>query len=821
MIRCARFAVCFILLAALSARAQLPTLEPLVSGLSQPVFLTHAHDGSNRKFIVEQAGRILVMQPGSSATSLYLDIRTLVVSGGEQGLLGLTFHPQYATNGRFFVNYTRQPDGATVVAEYRVSTANPNLADPSSAVVLLVIPQPFVNHNGGMIEFGPDNYLYIGMGDGGSSNDPNNFAQDVNQLLGKFLRIDVDHPSSPTVRYSAPSTNPFFGSVAGRDEIFATGIRNPWRFSFDRVNGRLYAGDVGQGAREEIDIVIRGGNYGWRVLEGTVCTGLGPASCDLNAVRPIVEYFNGQAGRCAVTGGYVYRGTRQSLPFGAYVFGDYCSGEIYMIDDGVTSLLLDTNLNISSFGEDESGEIYVVHIGGSVSRIAGPPSPGVTQRRYLIPNRGGVFLPANGVENSLLSTGYARITADSNDAPPNGLEILSLRKNGVRISEMTIPATPLVQSGRIFALVSGSITTGLAIANPNAFSVNVDFHFTNPAGQDFGHGTTTIPDHGQIAALLNQSPFNGGSAINGTLTFRASGLVAATAIRSVSNDRSESLLSTLPVVPINATVLNGTLFPFWVDGQGWRSEFVLVNPSDVLVSGVINLVGTAGQTLDTLTYSILPRSSTRVFPATSPTLRSGYARMTATGGPLPSGVGVVSWSTGAGLVTETAIPAIAPGFEFRGYAEFSSVASTGLALSNLFGGDATVTVELRNLDGTLRDREDIDLPPSGHRALFLDEISGITSDPPFLGIIRVSSDTPIAVTTVRVRVNERGDYVINGVAPVNVADPVVASELFFPHLAVGGGFDMQYVLINPQNGADSGTMRFFAPDGNALPLRIP
>ena len=398
MIRCARFAVCFILLAALSARAQLPTLEPLVSGLSQPVFLTHAHDGSNRKFIVEQAGRILVMQPGSSATALYLDIRTLVVSGGERGLLGLTFHPQYATNGRFFVNYTRQPDGATVVAEYRVSTANPNLADPSSAIILLVIPQPFVNHNGGMIEFGPDNYLYIGMGDGGGTNDPNNFAQDINQLLGKILRIDVDQPSSPTVRYSAPSTNPFFGSVAGRDEIFATGFRNPWRFSFDRLDGRLYAGDVGQGAREEIDIVIRGRNYGWRVLEGTLCTGLGPASCDLNAVRPIVEYFTGQAGRCAVTGGYVYRGIRQSLPFGAYVFGDYCSGEIYMIEDGVTSLLLDTNLNISSFGEDESGEIYVVHIGGTVSRIAGTPSTGVTQRRYFIQNRGGVFLPAVGVE---------------------------------------------------------------------------------------------------------------------------------------------------------------------------------------------------------------------------------------------------------------------------------------------------------------------------------------------------------------------------------------------------------------------------------------
>jgi len=280
-------------------------------------------------------------------------------------------------------------------------------------------------------------------------------------------------------------------------------------------------------------------------------------------------------------------------------------------------------------------------------------------------------------------------------------------------------------------------------------------------------------------------------------------------------------MSTLPVVPINATVLNGNLFPFWAHGQGWRTEFVLVNPSDVQVSGVISLVGPAGQTLDTLTYSILPRSSTRVFPVTTTTLQSGYARMTATGGPLPSGVGVVSWSTGEGLVTETAIPAIASGFEFRGYAEFSSVASTGLAVSNIFGGVGNVTVELRNLDGTLRDREDFDLPPSGLRALYLDEIPGIDSNPPFLGVIRVSSDTPIAVTTVRVRVNERGDYVINAAVPVNVNDPVVASELFFPHLAVGGGFDLQFVLINPQTGADSGTMRFIAPDGDPLPIRVP
>ena len=212
-----------------------------------PVYLTNAKDGTNRRFIVQQRGQILVLQPGSSSPTLFLDISNRVLYGGERGLLGLAFHPQFSSNRRFFVNYTRRFDGATVIAEYRVSAGNPNVAD-TTETVLLTIPQPYENHNGGMIEFGPDGYLYIGMGDGGSGNDPGNRAQNLEELLGKMLRIDVDRPQIP------PPGNPFVGAP-GRDEIFAYGFRNPWRFSFDRLTGELYVGDVGQSAREEIDIV--------------------------------------------------------------------------------------------------------------------------------------------------------------------------------------------------------------------------------------------------------------------------------------------------------------------------------------------------------------------------------------------------------------------------------------------------------------------------------------------------------------------------------------------------------------------------------------
>jgi len=353
-------------------------LTPVLSGLTSPVFVTSARDASGRLFIVEQPGRIKVLQPNATQPTIFLDITGKVISGGERGLLGLTFHPQFRDNRRFFINYTRREDSATVIAEYKASDANANVADTNERVIL-TIAQPFANHNGGMVEFGPDGYLYIGMGDGGSQNDPSNRAQNLNDLLGKMLRIDIDRPNGNTP-YSSPADNPFFGAIAGRDEIYAYGLRNPWRFSFARNSGELIAGDVGQNAIEEIDQVVKGGNYGWRVLEGSNCTNNDPGSCNQSGfIQPLAEYNHSQ-GRCSVTGGYVYRGSKGTFRQTHYVYADYCTGEIFVLDGATQKLLLDANMQIASFGEDEAGEIYVVG-SGTVQRITNanpftaPPDP--------------------------------------------------------------------------------------------------------------------------------------------------------------------------------------------------------------------------------------------------------------------------------------------------------------------------------------------------------------------------------------------------------------------------------------------------------------
>ncbi len=411
-------------------------LEPRVSGLTRPVFITSAHDGSNRLFIVEQTGSIKVLQPGSSTPTVFLDISSKVRStDNEQGLLGLTFHPFYASNRRFFVNYTRQPDGATVIAEYQTSSANANLADTAEKVIL-TIAQPASNHNGGMIEFGRDGFLYIGMGDGGLANDPNNRAQSINDLLGKMLRIDIDQRTLQT-EYASPVDNPFFGALPGRDEIWAYGLRNPWRFSFDRLTGDLYVGDVGQNFVEEVDIVTKNGNYGWRVLEGTRCTGNGPASCTaLGFLPPILEY-NHSGGRCSITGGYVYRGTQNSLPFGSYVYADFCSGEIFLWLNNTQQLLLDTTLSISSFGEDEAGEIYVVSLSGSIYRINSttppPPPSDFTITSALVRKRGGgkVINPVTIKENGKK---FEVVVLESSSIPQSDSVGASILVNGVQLN---------------------------------------------------------------------------------------------------------------------------------------------------------------------------------------------------------------------------------------------------------------------------------------------------------------------------------------------------------------------------------------------------
>jgi len=331
-------------------------LAPLVSGLRRPTLITHA--GDDRLFIIEQPGRIRIVAGGALREEPFLDIERIVGSNAnEQGLLGLAFHPNYAANGNFFVNYTDRR-GGTVVARYTVS-ADPDHADPVSAEILLTIEQPFRNHNGGGIVFGPDGLLYIGMGDGGDAGDPYGNGQNPNVLLGKMLRLNVNEPGA-------------------RPEIWAMGLRNPWRFSFDRLSGDLFVGDVGQGEWEEIDVVraplpAAGPNFGWNILEGTHrYSTFGDAA---GLAGPAAEYSHAEGG-CSVTGGFVYRGAALPALNGVYFYGDYCSGFIWSLVPNESggwdsNLFMQTGLNISSFGEDGEGELYVVDHGGAVYKLAG------------------------------------------------------------------------------------------------------------------------------------------------------------------------------------------------------------------------------------------------------------------------------------------------------------------------------------------------------------------------------------------------------------------------------------------------------------------
>jgi glucose/arabinose dehydrogenase len=349
-----------LVLAAVLAQAE-PSiaLEPIATGLADVVSITNA--GDNRLFITLQNGLVMIHDGTRVLPEPFLDIRSLVTSDGERGLLSVAFHPDYALNGLFYVNYTNT-GGHTVVARYSVLPQNPNRANQSSAVPILAINQPFQNHNGGQLQFGPDRYLYIGTGDGGSGGDPNNRAQNLGDLLGKMLRIDVNGVSP----YAIPPSNPFVGHPGVRPEIWSFGLRNPWRFSFDRASGDLWIADVGQGKWEEIDYQpaasIGGENYGWRRMEGSHCFNP-PSNCNTGAlVLPVIEYDHDSG--CSVTGGYIYHGTMSPRLNGMYIYGDYCSGKIWgatrNADGSVTTReLLDVSFNISTFGEDVNGEVYV------------------------------------------------------------------------------------------------------------------------------------------------------------------------------------------------------------------------------------------------------------------------------------------------------------------------------------------------------------------------------------------------------------------------------------------------------------------------------
>ena len=356
-------------------------LEPLARGLSGLTSITSAGDG--RLFLTEQSGRVVIWNATSVQAGPFLDLSALVSCCGEQGLLSIAFHPQYASNGFFFVDYTNRA-GNTVIARYRIS-GNPDVADAASGVVLMTIAQPFSNHNGGQLQFGPDGDLYIGMGDGGSANDPMCNAQRDDVLLGKLLRIDVNVSAAPY--YTVPPDNPFRPGGAP-NEVWSKGLRNPWRFSFDRATGDLWIGDVGQGAREEVDFAPRGSgggsaqNYGWKVMEGTICGGGGTGGCPATPAppacgsaaytAPVYEYDH-SAGDCSITGGYVYRGSAMPSFAGQYFYGDYCTGKIW----AGGQLLTPRAANLSTFGQDASGELYLATENGALFRLAegGAPPP--------------------------------------------------------------------------------------------------------------------------------------------------------------------------------------------------------------------------------------------------------------------------------------------------------------------------------------------------------------------------------------------------------------------------------------------------------------
>jgi len=362
---------------ALRAQTCGPTGQPNLgltqygSGFSHPAQITQAGDGSQRLFIVEQDGRIRILKNQTLLDQPFLDITDRVRCCGEQGLLSVAFPPGYAGKGYFYVNYTDN-SGDTVVARYRV-TNDPDVANPSSEEAVLMVEQPFANHNGGQLAFGPDGYLYIGMGDGGSGGDPQNNGQNPAALLGKILRLDVE---SGVVPYAIPPTNPYRQTQGYRGEIWALGLRNPWRFSFDRQTGDLYIADVGQNQYEEVDFQPAsspgGENYGWKIMEGAHC--YNSDTCDQSGLTlPVAEYDHSQG--CSVTGGFVYRGQQYPRLQGLYFYGDFCSGRIW----GVTTLsgdnravqLLDSPYSISTFGEDEAGELYLADYGsGAIYRLS-------------------------------------------------------------------------------------------------------------------------------------------------------------------------------------------------------------------------------------------------------------------------------------------------------------------------------------------------------------------------------------------------------------------------------------------------------------------
>ncbi len=451
------------------AEGQTLAVEQVVNGLSGALYLTSPPGDTNRLFVLQQnAGLIRIIKDGQLLGTPFLDVHTRISSGGERGLLGLAFHPEYASNGYFFINYTNT-SGNTVVARYQV-TADPDVADFNSEQVVLTVSQPYSNHNGGCIQFSPmDGNLYIGMGDGGSANDPGNRAQNGSELLGKILRINVDQ-----LPYTIPSDNPFINDPSVRDEVWAIGMRNPWRFSFDRITGDLYIGDVGQNVIEEVDFELAGDggkNYGWRCMEGARCTGLSGCTCNAPELTLPIYTYDHSGGRCSITGGYNYRGESIPLLDNTYFFADYCGRDIYSFNyDGqqVTNFT-DRSLelgggsigSISSFGEDQNGEMYIISLGGTIYRIATKMKLSASD---LVSGQSATLRVDNATPNGQVYFAYSLLGTGQTPIPPlnvtvalrNPILLSQVRANGSGVAILT-RRIPNGTSGRRVWLQAGEL----------------------------------------------------------------------------------------------------------------------------------------------------------------------------------------------------------------------------------------------------------------------------------------------------------------------------------------------------------------------------
>ena len=587
-------------------------LQPLVSGLASPTAITTAGDGSGRLFITLQGGTIKLFD--GSKLQTFLDISPLVSNGSEQGLLSTAFHPQYGSNGFFYVNYTNTA-GDTVIARYRVST-NPDVADPNSAVILLTIAQPFDNHNGGQLQFGPDGYLYIGMGDGGSGGDPGNRAQNLGLLLGKLLRIDVN-AAAP---YAIPPTNPFVGTSGARGEIWAFGLRNPWRFSFDRLTGDLFIADVGQSSREEVDFQpansTGGQNYGWRRMEGTACFNPSSGCNDGSLTLPIIEYDHSQG--CSITGGYRYRGTGIPSLFATYLFGDFCSGRIWGATEAgggawTFTQLLATSLVISTFGEDERGELLVAHydaVNGAIYRIV---VAGAVTVSSVAPAQGA---PGAAVPVTVMGTGFV---AGATVSVGTGITVSNVNVGSATQLTATLTIASGAAPGARDVTVtnssggSGTLTGGFTVSPPSPVTLTAN-PTTITAGQSsvLTLVTPTLNYHNIFLNGVRPACVTSGTTVTCTLTVSPTITTTYQAAATNSPGTPYTMPSVTVVVtepPPSATL---TANPVTITA-GQSSVLTLVTPTldyhNIFLNGVRPACVASGTTV-TCTLTVSPTITT-------------------------------------------------------------------------------------------------------------------------------------------------------------------------------------------------------------------